>query len=474
MNKSKKLIRDTIIYTIALFGSKLVSFLLLPLYTSYFTSNEYGNWDLITTTVSLIMPFISFEVLSAVYRWLLETKDKEERKDIISTGFIYTIRNILIFNILVVIALNMFDISQGIVALIMINLSILSDFIQMCVRGCGYNKQFALIGVAQTIVTLLSNLFFILLLHTRLETFFYVSMLSSIVGIIVGWYTLKFHQYVSINKYSRKILKSFLKYSVPMIPAAINWWIMNASDRYIIALGLGASANGIYAVSNKLPTIISIVNSIFFMAWQDNAILGYKDKNRDIYYTNVFKYYFRLMATMCILLISSNRIMMRVIVNSQFIEAWKYTSLLYIGAIFSAFSSFWGAGYHGSKQTNVILKTTLIGAIVNILINSSFIKVIGMYSAAISTVMGFFTMWIMRIFNKNASFKIKVNKRDFIVLILLMILTLSCSYYESLLIDCILIFVAIVIFIIFNLDIIRRISELIKKKFIVQKENQVI
>jgi len=177
---------------------------------------------------------------------------------------------------------------------------------------------------------------------------------------------------------------------------------------------------------------------------------------------------------MCILLISSNRIMMRVIVNSQFIEAWKYTSLLYIGAIFSAFSSFWGAGYHGSKQTNVILKTTLIGAIVNILINSSFIKVIGMYSAAISTVMGFFTMWIMRIFNKNASFKIKVNKRDFIVLILLMILTLSCSYYESLLIDCILIFVAIVIFIIFNLDIIRRISELIKKKFIVQKENQVI
>ena len=465
MNKNKKLIIDTFIYGIGSFGSKIISFLLLRLYTGYFTLEEYGAWDIFITTITLIVPFVSFEVLNAVYRWLLEAKSEEERREIISTGFFYTLRNMLVFNLLALIVLSIMDISFGVLAVILVNLTILNDFVQKCVRGCGYNKQFALTGAIQTFVVILSNLFFIYVLKFRLETFFYTSMISCIVGIIIGWFTLKFHRYLSIKKYSKITVKSFLKYSIPMIPGAINWWIMKASDRYIISLAMDPAANGLYAVSNKLPTKITLVNSVFFFAWQDNALRGYNDEDRDKYYTNVFKYYFRLMVTSCIVLILVNKIIVGMLVDVEFFEAWKYTGFLYISAVFSAFSSFWGAGFHGSKQTTAIFKTSLLGAIINIVVNVSLIRYIGLYAASLSTAIGFLVMWIIRVIDCKDTFKIKINKRDLIVLSTIMVISLPLSFSENTLINLISIMGSLLLFIVFNYDFVKKlINRVLNKK----------
>lgn len=464
MNKNKKLIIDTFIYAVGSFGSKMLSFLMLPLYTDYFTTTEYGLWDLVFTTITLLTPFISFEILNAVYRWLLDCKDKEERDTIISTGFFFTLRNMLIFNVFAVILLNAIHISYGVLAVILINLSILNDFIQKCVRGCGHNKQFAIIGIIQTIVIVSSNLFFIFVLGLRLETLFYSSILSNIAGILIGWFTLKFHKYLSFNLYSKVTIKSFLKYSIPTIPGAVNWWIMNASDRFLIAFGLGVSANGIYAVSNKLPTIITLISTVFFLAWQDNAITSYNDEDRDQYYSSVFKYFFRLMVTSCILLVLTSRIIMNFIVDVEFDEAWKYTGLLYIAAVYSSFASFWGAGFQGSKQTTIIFKTTIAGAIANLLINACLIWFIGLYAATISTVVAFIIMWIMRVVNNQKDFKITVNKRDMIILTLILFISLPISFCENIVITAVSIILGIIIFIVYNIDFFKNLIVKIKTK----------
>lgn len=464
MSKSKQLINDTIIYAIASFGTKFVSFLLLPLYTGYFTSQEYGKWDLITTTISLMMPFISFEILSAVYRWLLEESNVEKQKEIISTGFLYTIKNMSIFTFIFIIAIKLMHIPNGILMLAMINLSICSDFIQKCVRGCGYSKIFAMIGIAQTIINIITNLILIFLFKIRIETFFISSILSSITAIIIGWITLKFHKYISIEKYSKLLEKDFIKYSFPMIPGAINWWIMNVSDRYIISSVLGMSANGIYAVSNKMPAIVDMMTKIFNLAWQDNAIKGYKDTDRDLYYSNIFKYYLRFMITATTILIATNRIIMGILIDSSFGEAWKYTGILYIGAVFSAFSSFWGAGYHGSKQTSIILNTTMIGAGTNIIVNILLVKQIGLYAASISTIMGYIIMWLSRVFNKNKPFIIKVEIKDFIILTVFMVVVLCFSLIGDYKIDIITILSSIIIFGVYNKDIILKLFGKLQSK----------
>lgn len=455
MDKNKKLIKDTVIYGISTFGSKLINFILLPLYTNYFTSSEYGKWDLITTTVTLLIPFISFELTNAVYRWLLEEEDLDKKKEIISTNFIYIIRNLIAFSFLGIILINFIKIPHFSLILLMINLDILSDFVKKCLRGFGYNKQFALMGIIQTVVTLLTNIFCIFVLKMRIETFFVGSITGSASVLVIGWYILRLHKYLSIYKYSKKSISSFLKYSIPMIPGAISWWVMNASDRYLINIFLGLSANGIYAVANKFPSIIVMISSVFQLAWRDNAILNFKNKDRDKYYTVIFKQYFRLMTTSCMIFISVTPIIMQFIIASNFYIAWKYTGLLYVAAIFSAFASFWGAAYHGSKNTDIILKTTLIGAAINFLVNIVLIKFIGLYAAAISSVLAYLIMWITRIFNKSNVFKITIDKKDFAILNIGIILNLIMSFIGNNIINILMTFISMAIFIIYNKNLLQ-------------------
>jgi O-antigen/teichoic acid export membrane protein len=463
LSKSK-LVKDTLLYAIASFGSKAISFLLLPLYTSYFTSEEYGQWDLILTTISLIVPFVSFEIQSAVYRWLLDTKEFEERSKIITTGFIYILKNILISITLLSIILIFYEIEYAVLLLVLIIIMVVNDFILKALRGLEFNKQFALMGVIQTFTIISLNIIFIFVFKLRIVTFFYSFIISYLLVSIIGWLIIDLYKYINLKKYSREISKKFIKYSAPMIPSAINWWIMNVSDRYIILFIIGINANGIYAASNKLPSIIILINSIFFLAWQDNAISSYKNTNRDLYYTEIFKDYSKLMFTGCIFLISSTRIIMHFAVDIKFFDAWKYVGLLYIGTMFSAFSSFWGAGYHGSKETKIIFKTTFIGAIFNIIVNLCLINYIGLYSCAVSTVVGYFIMWIFRVFNKNSDFKIKIEKKSFTFLSVSMILVLYLSFLENTIIDVFSMFFALVLIFIFNKNVIFSISKNMLKK----------
>jgi len=467
MNKNTKLIKDTVIYGIATLGPKAINVILLPVITNYFTTTEYGKWDLITTTISLILPYISFEILSAVYRWLLDKKGMYNRQQIISTGFFFTIRNIIVFNILGLLFMSFFNVSHSLLILLMTDFIILSDFIKKCVRGLSYNKQYALIGTIQTLITLLTQITCIFLLKLRIETFFIGSIIGNLTALLIGWNILQFHKYLSLDKYSKELIKILLNYSAPMIPAAASWWVMNTSDRYVISIYLGLSANGVYSIASKLPSIINMLKSIFQLAWQDSAILSYNDKDRDQYYSNIFKHYFRLLTSSCIVLISINPILMKLIVAERFYEAWKYTGILYIGTIFEAFSSFWGAAYHSSKNTKIILKTTLIGAVVNILVNIMFIKSLGLYAAAISTVAGYFIMWITRVLNRNNVFKIAIDKKDFFVLISITVLALLLTFTGNMIINSCLIIISLFIFLIYNKYILTKLINFIKNKVVV-------
>ena len=76
---------------------------------------------------------------------------------------------------------------------------ILSDFIKKCVRRFGYNKQYALIGTIQTLITLLTQITCIFLLKLRIETFFIGSIIGSLTALLIGWNILQFHKYLSLE-----------------------------------------------------------------------------------------------------------------------------------------------------------------------------------------------------------------------------------------------------------------------------------
>src|SRR5690625_3526241 len=169
MEKGQKLIKDTIIYGIANFGSTILTFFMLPLYTYYFTTYEYGLWDLVLTTTTLFIPFVTFEFITATYRWLLDATHENDQKKIITTGSISIIRNLFFFNIIAIIAIYFIPFSYTWEAITYMNVVIATNFIQQCARGLGHNKIFASLGLIQTILIIMFNLFFIFILKLRIE-----------------------------------------------------------------------------------------------------------------------------------------------------------------------------------------------------------------------------------------------------------------------------------------------------------------
>src|SRR5690625_3548975 len=226
MTKGEKLLKDTILYGIAHFGSKILAFLAIPLYTHYFTTAEYGTWDIYQVTIALLVPFITFELTAATYRWLIEEKDEDQRQIIITTGILTIVRNLVIFNVIGALFIYTVSIPYSWLALLLINLEIINSFLQQCARALGHLKLFASIGFVQTFIMISSLLLFMYVYNWRVEAFFYATTIASLVVITITAINLNILKYMSWATFSRSMKRAFLNYSLPIIPGAASWWIM--------------------------------------------------------------------------------------------------------------------------------------------------------------------------------------------------------------------------------------------------------
>ncbi|WP_368259926.1 oligosaccharide flippase family protein [Clostridium paraputrificum] len=251
MNKEKRLIKNTLIYAIGNMGSKLLTFLLIPLYTEYLSSGEYGTFDLIVNTVTLLMPLVTFQLSEGIYRYILTENDNKKIEKYISNGILVIIRNIIIFTIVYYI-FCVFAVFKN-------KLGIYIYFVSMCLytlwsqiaRGLKKNLQYAIAGMSVTLVTMILNILFIVKFSIGINGLIYSYSLGFLVGFIYLEITTKIISFIKIKNFSRKFRGRLMKYSVPLIPNAASWWIMNVSDRYAITYLMGEAFNGIYAIANK-------------------------------------------------------------------------------------------------------------------------------------------------------------------------------------------------------------------------------
>ena len=87
MEREKELTKNTMIITIGRISTQFVSFLLLPLYTSLLTTDEYGTVDLVVTLVNLLIPIVSIMTDQGAFRFLLNCETEKDKKRIISSVF---------------------------------------------------------------------------------------------------------------------------------------------------------------------------------------------------------------------------------------------------------------------------------------------------------------------------------------------------------------------------------------------------
>ncbi len=403
--------QDTILYSVAQFGSRILLFVMLPFYTHYFSPDEFGMWDLIITTIAFMTPFISMEMIAAVYRWLLDAKDDANRQQVISTGTWIITRNLLLFNGLAVVVLLLFSIPYGWLSLIVINTDVISSFVQQITRGLQRNILFASLGIVHAITFVAFILILIFVMHMRIEAFFYATIAANILVTAVAIIRANIHTYVGFHFLKRSLIKPMLMYALPIIPGALSWWVISLSDRYFITFYLGVHANGIFAVAAKIPAIIMLLNSVFALAWKDSAIRTFNDEEKNEYYTNVFSLFFKGLSASVICILLSSKLLITWFIGETYVDAWKYGNILMVGALFHACALFWAAGFHGAKKTNAIFSSAVIGAILSVLGNLIFIPFFGLYAVAITSAISFLGVWLIRIKQAKSVFRIQMDSK---------------------------------------------------------------
>lgn len=419
MNKYTKLLKNSGIFAIANVGSHLISFLLVRFYTELLTTEQYGMIDVMVTTTSLVIPIISLAIVEAVLRFSI---DDDNPKDVFINGVFVAVCGSLVFAIVGPwIFINTAYKDYFIFMAILVFLTSIDNICAQHVRGIGKVSIFAIAGIIKTAVLAGSNILFLLGLGWKIEGYMLSMIISEMASILFLMCASKAYKGLRTRP-NMPLLRQMTKYSIPLIPNSLSWWVMNAADKYAILLMLGASYNGLYAVAHKLPSLINVCNNLFFQAWQLSAVEESKSDKKAEFYSNVFNVLALTLFMVAAVLFVLLRPIMKLLAAADYGEAWRYSPFLIIGMVFAAFSSFLGTNYVAMKKTNGALKTTIVGAVVNIILNFIFIKLIGMNGAALATMISFAVTWIYRAIDTREFVDIAYKMGALILSIVLLVL----------------------------------------------------
>ncbi|NTQ24801.1 polysaccharide biosynthesis C-terminal domain-containing protein, partial [Enterococcus faecium] len=278
------------------------------------------------------------------------------------------------------------------------------------VRAINKIKIYAINGIIMSLVLAISNIIFLKFLSFGVDGYLLSIIMSNLVSLFFMVIVLKFDFILIVkSKVDWKLFKRMLVYSVPLIPNAFMWWLMNASSRYFILFYLDATANGLFAVASKIPSILSMVQTVFFQAWQLSAIEEYDSDNKREFYSSIFYWLSTIMIICTSILILFLKPIINITISGNYSLSWKPVPFLLIGLIFSSFSSFFGTFYIAEKKTTGVMYTSVIGGMVSLILNFILIRYFGIIGAGLSTLISFLLIWILRVRDINKFFKINIQ-----------------------------------------------------------------
>lgn len=424
-NKSKRLIKNTIIFFIGSLGSKFIQFFLVPLYTYSLTTAQYGVTEIVLTASNVLMPIFSVSIADGLLRFGLDKKLRKE--DVLKNSIIIVSIGTLV-SIMLIPAFRLYSglTNWVIYFLLILNLRIYRDVFAINLKINDKNIFFALDSIIYTLVLCVFSVMFLTVLKMGIVGYFLSYILANIVSVIFLCIVGKPITYILKGKYDKKLILDLTKYSIPMIANGIAWWIITASDRFILQYFKGEASVGIYSVAAKIPTLISTFSGVFMQAWIISAVTEFDEDREKNFYSKVFEKYYVAMFLAATILISVVKLFMKFYVSPSFQIAWKYTPLLISGAVYSGMFGFFAGIYAAAKNSKNVTITTTVGALINIVLNCILIPTIGIQGAVIATYIAWLVTTVIRIIDTKKILNFFIDYKRLILLAILNLVQCIC------------------------------------------------
>ena len=429
MSRESKLVKNTLILSIGTFLPKVAAFITLPLLTAYLSKEQYGTYDLICILVSLVLPVATLQIHTALFRFLIERyNDRDLAKVYYTNAMMFVIPVSLIALALLYCIIPIRDREMKIWMCLYLFFDTIVSEARQVARGLSKTLDYSISATISALIKMILAFVLVRSLKMELKGAVIALALSPVLSLIYLWKRINLSELIDFKLIDKRILKEMISYSWPMVPNNMSGWVMSVSDRFVVTAVLGLPANAVYAVANKIPSMLTLAQSTFNMAWQENASVVSEDKDAGDYYSKMFKIMINFYSGCLGLLIAFSPVLFFLLIKGDYGEALSQMPILFLATFFSCMSTFVGGIYIAKKETKSVGITTMFAAFCNVVVDIALIKKIGLYAASGSTLVSYLVLFIYRIYNVRRYVKIKYNIKQVIVP-LAVIITESIVFY---------------------------------------------
>ena len=426
MSREKTLVKNTLIMAIGTFLPRIINLLTTPIITGATTGAQYGQLDLVTTTIlSFIVPLCTLQLEQALFRFLVDAKSTKEQKHVITNGYVMIFTLMLLVGIICLfVPIDLFNGSYKLLVIGYIWIEIIATTSRFVLRAFSKYKEYSILAALVVIVNFIVVAICLLWFKTGYIGVLIALTIADIVGFIYVLFVCNIFSYFNLKYFKLEYASRMLQYALPFIPNTVSWYINQLSDRWIISIFLGAGPNGVYALANKIPSIVNILYPAFNLAWTDSATRSVNDPDSAKYYNHMFKMLFCIVSAGTVLLLAASPIIFEILCrNKTLASAFDYTPTLIIATYFYCFSQFFGSIYVAVKSAKNMSITTTMAAGINILINLLLINKIGVQAAVLSTLIANLFLAGYRFIDLNKNYyRLRINKRLTILTVIVIVI----------------------------------------------------
>jgi len=389
-----------------------------PILTKSLGSSSYGVWSLISTTVLLMFPFGMLSFNNSIVRFLAAEKDNNKIREDFYSAFLLVLISGAIFSLLLFlfsgfiatyVLKDLHQVQYIRLGSILVSLYSLFPVLLAFFKREGNIGIYTVLDLSFNVISFGLMVFFVLSgfgLRGLLLAIIVSSLALNIIALVIIFNRVGFQRPHFYN------MKSYLKWGIPLIPNSAIWWIIQASDRYIIAYFLGESAVGIYSIANTIGLYSSFalmpVATVLYPIISKKYDEGNYDECRN-YFQYSFKYLMMVTIPAAFGLSILAKPLLQILTTSEFISGNYVVALCAFGALLNCFQQLCSYILHLVGKTQIILRILSIGAVLNVIFNIALVPRMGILGAGVGSLISYGVLGLLTLLVTRRYLKFDLN-----------------------------------------------------------------
>ena len=388
------LLGNTLVFAFGGLAVKAVSLVLMPLYTTTLTAGEYGTAELLNSAIEIVLPLLSLGVVEALYRFSID--DDVAKDELFANSLLVLGGGIVGTGVLCAFAGVVWG-AEHVVSFFVLFCSVcFFKATTQLARGLGHVRRYVVYGLINAVAMVIATYLLLFRAHLGVDGYLWSFTIGYLVGGMVAFLGSAEHRLLVPFRADRVLLRRMLVYSLPLVPNLLSWWFVSVSGRYVVLWHSGVVAAGLFTAASKMPALVNIVASVFQQAWQYSTAREIGSPDRGAFFGAVLRGYSLATLSAAGLVIALNRPISRLMLQAEFSEGWRYVPLLMLIASFGVISIFFESFYQALKNSGVLMVSTMLGAVVNVVLAVVLVPFMGPWGAGLAGAVAYALVLVVR------------------------------------------------------------------------------